>query len=291
MKPSWIRSPLPDPAMHLKTRRLLRDHGLNTVCEEALCPNQSECFSRRTAAFLIMGRTCTRACRFCAIPGSAHPPAPDPQEPERVAAAAAGLGLRHAVITSVTRDDLGDGGAGCFAATVLALRRQDPSLTVEVLIPDLRGDGRALEVVLASRPDVVNHNLETVSRLYNAVRPQADYGRSLGLLAAAKALDPRMVTKSGLMLGLGEERGEVLAAMAGLREAGCELLTLGQYLQPSPQHHPVVRYVPPAEFAEYGRLGAGMGFRAVFSAPLVRSSFHAAELYAGGLDGPPRGPG
>ncbi|MHB8771839.1 MAG: lipoyl synthase [Syntrophales bacterium] len=285
MKPSWIRSPLPDPAVHLKTRRLLRDHGLNTVCEEALCPNQCECFSRRTAAFLILGRTCTRACTFCAIPTDAHPPAPDPQEPERVAAAAVGLGLRHVVITSVTRDDLADGGAGCFAATVAALRRQDPSITVEVLIPDLKGDGQALEVVLGSRPDVVNHNLETVGRLYKTVRPQADYRRSLDLLRAVKAIDPQMATKSGLMLGLGEERGEVLAAMADLREAACELLTLGQYLRPSPQHHPVVRYVPPAEFAEYGRLGEGMGFRAVFSAPLVRSSFHAAELYAGSLGG------
>ena len=285
MKPSWIRSTLPDPATHLRTRKLLRDHGLNTVCEEALCPNQCECFGRRTATFLILGRTCTRACTFCAIPSEEHPPAPDPQEPERIAEVAAELGLNHVVITSVTRDDLADGGAGHFAAAVEALKRHNPSITVEVLIPDLRGEREALETVLRSRPDVVNHNLETVDRLYPAVRPQADYRRSLRLLETVKAIDPGTVTKSGLMLGLGEEREEVLAAMADLREASCEMLTLGQYLQPSKQHHPVVRYVTPEEFANLGREGERMGFRAVFAAPLVRSSFHAAELFAGSRAG------
>ena len=280
MKPSWIRSTLPDPATHLRTRKLLRDHGLNTVCEEALCPNQCECFARRTATFLILGRTCTRACRFCAIPMEAHPPAPDPREPEGIAEVVAELGLTHVVITSVTRDDLADGGAGHFAAAVEALKRHNPSITVEVLIPDLRGEREALETVLWSRPDIVNHNLETVDRLYPTVRPQADYHRSLGLLTAVKTIDPGTVTKSGLMLGLGEESEEVLAAMADLRDASCEILTLGQYLRPSKQHHPVVRYVPPEEFTDLGRLGERMGFRAVFAAPLVRSSFHAAELFA-----------
>ena len=281
MKPSWIRSTLLDPATHLRTRKLLRDRGVNTVCEGALCPNQGECFSRRTATFLILGRTCTRACTFCAIPSEEHPPAPDPQEPGRIAGAAAELGLKHVVITSVTRDDLADGGAGHFAAAVEALKRRNPSITVEVLIPDLQGDRTALEALLRSRPDIVNHNLETVDRLYPGVRPQANYRRSLGLLKAVKEIEPAGITKSGLMLGLGEEREEVLAAMNDLRGASCDMLTLGQYLQPSKRHHPVARYVTPEEFADLRSAGKRMGFRAVFAAPLVRSSFHAAELFAG----------
>lgn len=281
MKPPWIRTALPDPATHLRTRRLLRDHALNTVCEEALCPNQCECFGRRTATFLILGRVCTRACTFCAIPSEERPPVPDGGEPERVAEAVQELGLKHAVITSVTRDDLRDGGAGHFGSVVEAVRRRSPSTTVEVLIPDLRGKREALELLLQSRPDVVNHNLETVCRLYPAVRPQADYRRSLWLLETVKAIDPRPATKSGLMLGLGEEREEVLTAMADLRGAHCEMLTLGQYLQPSRRHHPVVRYLTPEEFADLGREARRMGFRAVLAAPLARSSFHAAELFAG----------
>ena len=283
MKPAWLRCKLPDQAMLLKTRGLLRRRGLNSVCDEALCPNLCECFSRGTATFLILGRTCTRACTFCAILSEEHPPAPDPQEPERIAEVADDLGLKHVVITSVTRDDLADGGAGYFAAAVEALKRHNPSITVEVLIPDLKGERKALETVLRSRPDVVNHNLETVDRLYPAVRPQADYRRSLSLLAQVKAIDPGTVTKSGLMLGMGEEREEVLAAMADLRGASCEMLTLGQYLQPSKRHHPVARYVTPDEFTDIGCEGERMGFRAVFAAPLVRSSFHAAELFAGTL--------
>jgi lipoic acid synthetase len=287
MKPAWLRCKLPDQALLLKTRGLLRSRGLNSVCDEALCPNLCECFSRGTATFLILGRTCTRACAFCAIPSEERPPAPDPQEPERIAEVAAELGLNHVVITSVTRDDLADGGAGQFAAAVEALRRHNPSIIVEVLIPDLRGDRDALETVLRSRPDIVNHNLETIDRLYLTVRPQADYRRSLHLLMTVKAIDPGTVTKSGLMLGLGEKREEVLAAMADLRKVSCELLTVGQYLQPSKRHHPVVRYITPEEFADLGRAGEQMGFRAVFSAPLVRSSFHAAELFAGTLRGQP----
>lgn len=290
MKPPWLRCRATDLAMHGKTRGLLRSHGLSSVCEEALCPNQSDCFGRGIATFLILGRTCTRACTFCAIPSEETPPAPDPREPERIAAVAAELGLNHVVITSVTRDDMTDGGAGHFAAVVEALKRRSPAITVEVLIPDLQGDREALEAVLRSRPDVLNHNLETVPRLYPSVRPQADYNRSVHLLRIVKAIDPETVTKSGLMLGLGEERGEVLAAMGDLRGARCDMLTLGQYLQPSKRHHPVVRYVTPGEFADLGREGERMGFRAVFSAPLVRSSFHAAELLAGTAAGRPKTP-
>jgi lipoic acid synthetase len=280
MKPAWLRCRLTDQATLRKTRGVLRSHGLNSVCEEALCPNLSECFGQGTATFLILGRTCTRACTFCAIPSEEHPPAPDPLEPDRIAMAVAELGLKHVVITSVTRDDLADGGAGHFGAVVEAVKRHSPSITVEVLIPDLKGERVALEAVLQSHPDILNHNLETVPRLYPAVRPQADYHRSVRLLKMVKEIDPGKVTKSGLMLGLGEGREEVAAAMADLRGAFCDVLTLGQYLQPSYRHHPVVRYVTPEEFADLGREGRRMGFRAVFAAPLVRSSFHAAELMA-----------
>jgi lipoic acid synthetase len=283
MKPHWLRCRLTDQAMYAKTRGLLRSHGLHSVCEEALCPNQGDCFSRGVATFMILGRTCTRSCTFCAIHSDQNPPAPDPREPERIAGVAAELRLTYVVITSVTRDDLADGGAGHFAEVVGALKKYCPSITVEVLIPDLQGKRESLEAVLRSCPDVLNHNLETVPRLYPAVRPQADYKRSVRLLETVKEIDGNTTTKSGLMLGLGEERGEVLAAMAGLRGASCDILTLGQYLHPSKRHHPVVRYVTPEEFAELGREGERMGFRAVFSAPLVRSSFHAAEVFAGTL--------
>lgn len=290
MKPAWLRCRLTDQAMHRKTQGLLRSHGLNSVCEEALCPNQSDCFGRGTATFLILGRTCTRACTFCAIPSEEHPPTPDPREPERIAKVVAELRLKHVVITSVTRDDVADGGAGHFAAVVEALKQHNPLITVEVLIPDLQGKREALEAVLQSRPDILNHNLETVPRLYPAVRPQADYHRSIRLLQMVKEIDTDTITKSGLMLGLGEEREEVLTAIADLRGASCEILTLGQYLQPSKRHHPVVRYVTPEEFADLGREGERMGFRAVFSAPLVRSSFHAAEVFAKTLADSPINP-
>jgi lipoic acid synthetase len=280
MKPVWLRGKLSNRPLLQKTREALRRHRLNTVCDEALCPNLCECFGQGVATFLILGRTCTRACTFCAIPAEKTPPRPDPAEPGRIAAAAADLGLKHIVITSVTRDDLTDGGAAHFAATVRALKRANPSLTVEVLIPDLQGERTALEILLASRPDVVNHNIETVPRLYPAARPQADYRRSLRVLKMSKEIYPQGVTKSGLMLGLGEERGEVLAVMADLRAVDCDILTIGQYLQPSAAHHPVVRYVPPAEFADFEREGRRLGFRAIFSGPLVRSSFHAAAVFA-----------
>lgn len=280
MKPVWLRCKLPDQAYLQKMRGLLRSRELNTVCEEALCPNQGECFGHDTATFLILGRTCTRNCTFCAIPSEKHPPAPDSREPERIAGAVGELDLKHVVITSVTRDDLADGGAAHFAATVKALKQRHPQIIVEVLIPDFQGERTALETVMLSHPDIINHNLETVPRLYPEVRPQAHYNRSVRLLQMIKETDPEKVTKSGLMLGLGEEREEILAVMADLRAVSCDLLTLGQYLQPSERHHPVVRYVTPEEFADLGREGERMGFRTVFAAPLVRSSFHAAEIFA-----------
>jgi lipoyl synthase len=279
MKPLWLRRKLPDPEVMEKMRGLLRRHSLHTVCEGALCPNQGECFSEGTATFLILGNTCTRNCTFCAIPTAETPPLPDPQEPENVARAAAELKLKHVVITSVTRDDLSDGGAAHFAATVKALRRLAPEMTIEVLIPDLQGSPEALQIVVESDPEIINHNLETVPRLYPEVRPQAVYRRSLELLKKVKEMKPGKVTKSGLMLGLGEEKEEVLRVMAELREVSCDLLTLGQYLQPSGKHHAVIRYVPPDEFEELRQEGERMGFQAVFSAPLVRSSFHAAEVF------------
>jgi len=279
MKPEWLRRKLPDPEPLNKMRTLLQRHGLNTVCQGALCPNQGECFGQGTATFLILGKTCTRNCTFCAIPTEERPPAPDPDEPRRIARAAAELGLKHVVITSVTRDDLADGGASHFARTVGALRGINPKIVVEVLIPDFQGSAEALRRVMGSGPDILNHNLETVPRLYPEVRPQAVYARSLDLLKGAKGMAPAGITKSGLMLGLGEEREEVRRAMADLREASCDLLTLGQYLRPSGRHHPVARYVPPEEFEDLQVEGKKLGFKAVFSAPLVRSSFHAAEIF------------
>jgi len=279
MKPEWLRRRLPDPEALGRMRNLLQRHGLNTVCQGALCPNQGECFGQGTATFLILGKTCTRNCTFCAIPTEERPPAPDPDEPRRIAQASAELGLKHVVITSVTRDDLEDGGASHFARTVVALRKMNPQIIVEVLIPDFQGSAEALRAVTDSGPNILNHNLETVPRLYPEVRPQAVYSRSIELLKNARALAPTGMTKSGLMLGLGEEKEEILGVMADLRKASCDLLTLGQYLQPSGRHHPVIRYVPPDEFEQLRVEGEKMGFKAVFSAPLVRSSFHAAEIF------------
>ena len=279
MKPEWLRRRLPDPEALGRMRNLLQRHGLNTVCQGALCPNQGECFGQGTATFLILGKTCTRNCTFCAIPTEERPPAPDPDEPRRIAQASAELGLKHVVITSVTRDDLEDGGASHFARTVVALRKMNPQIIVEVLIPDFQGSAEALRAVTDSGPNILNHNLETVPRLYPEVRPQAVYSRSIELLKNARVLAPTGMTKSGLMLGLGEEKEEILGVMADLRKASCDLLTLGQYLQPSGRHHPVIRYVPPDEFEQLRVEGEKMGFKAVFSAPLVRSSFHAAEVF------------
>jgi lipoic acid synthetase len=278
----WRRASPGSEAAVSRMAGLLDGLALHTVCQEARCPNLTECFGRGTATFLILGDQCTRGCHFCAVePG--RPATPDPAEPERVSEAAARLGLDHVVLTSVTRDDLPDGGAGHFAAAIQALRQRLPQATVEVLIPDLRGSQAALATVLEAGPDVLNHNVETVPRLYRAVRPGADYHRSLALLARAKALRPDAVTKSGLMLGLGERTAEVLQVLHDLRQARCELLTLGQYLQPTDRQLPVARYVPPDEFEAWGQKARAMGFRGVASGPLVRSSHQAEALWADAL--------
>ncbi len=274
--PAWLKVRAPGSEGYLRVKGLLRRAALHTVCEEAACPNIGECFDAGTATFLILGDVCTRACRFCAIT-SGRPGPVDAGEPRRVAETVALLGLRHAVVTSVTRDDLPDGGASIFAATIREIRRLSPPTAVEVLIPDLRGDWQALSFISKAAPDILNHNLETVSRLYRAVRPQALYVRSLDLLRQAKAKRPDVLTKTGIMLGLGEEPDEVRQAMRDLREAGCDILTLGQYLQPSRRHLPVARFYPPDEFAALAEEGWGMGFRHVESGPLVRSSYRAAQ--------------
>jgi lipoic acid synthetase len=277
-KPAWLRRRLPSGPVYEQVRSMLANVGIHTVCQEAHCPNQWECFSARTAAFLIMGPDCTRNCGFCAV--GHHPPAPpDPEEPARVAEAARSLGLLYAVVTSVTRDDLADGGAGIFAATIRAIREKQPDTLVEVLIPDFRGDFQALRTVLAARPDVLNHNIETVSRLYSTVRPGASYQRSLALLAESKKTAPSIPVKSGLMLGLGESAPEILHTLQDLATAGCSMLTLGQYLQPSALHLPVARYVPPEEFDDWKRAALEMGFWQVASGPFVRSSYHAESLF------------
>jgi lipoyl synthase len=261
-------------------KHLLGQLGLHTVCEGAKCPNRTACWHDSAAAFLILGDACTRDCRFCAIPHDATPAPPDPGEPARLAEAAAAMGLRHVVVTSVTRDDLPDGGAGHFAAVIRALRDRLPAATVEVLVPDFQGDPAALALVLAAQPDIFNHNLETVARLQPAVRPQADYARSLAVLRQASAAGAR--TKSGLMLGMGETDDEIAAALRDLRAAGVALLTLGQYLAPSPAHHSVARYVSPAEFDRWRDAARALGFASVAAAPHVRSSYHAEELAAPG---------
>lgn len=277
-KPDWLKVRFPAGPGFARIDRMHREQGLHSVCRSAACPNQGECWSAGTATFMILGDRCSRDCAFCNV---AHGPTgePDPAEPRAVAAAVAELGLRHAVITSVTRDDLPDGGAGRFAEVVAAIRAAAPACRVELLIPDLRGDRDALQAILAARPDVLGHNLETVPRLYPTVRSGADYRRSLALLAASRQLAPQIPAKSGLMLGLGEERGELPTVFADLRAAGVAMLTLGQYLQPTRAHLPVARYLPPGEFAELRDLALTMGFAQVAAGPLVRSSYHAAELY------------
>lgn len=275
-RPAWLRAPAPTGDNYRELKALVARLGLHTVCESAACPNVGECWNRRTATFMILGNVCTRRCSFCAV--RKGPPLPvDYDEPRRVAEAVALLGLRHAVITSVTRDDLADGGAGIFAGTIRAIRERVPSCRVEVLVPDFRGSHAALALVLDARPDVFNHNVETVPRLYRRVRPGARYERSLDVLAHARRGVPDLPTKSGLMLGLGEETHEVLDVMRDLLGCGVEILTLGQYLSPSPAHAPVMRFVPPEEFAELAEAGREMGFRRVIAGPLVRSSYHAAE--------------
>jgi lipoic acid synthetase len=275
-KPAWLKVRAPGGPNYVEVRRLLRDLALHTVCEEAHCPNVGECWEHRAATFMILGDVCTRNCPYCAV---AHgTPVPyDPEEAVRLAEAVERLGLAHVVITSVDRDDLPDGGAEGFARCVAEIRRRLPRTTVELLIPDFQGSEEALATVVAARPDILNHNLETVERLYRVARPGGRYPRALALLRRARELDPALVTKSGLMCGLGEEWDELLGAMSDLRAQGVAVLTLGQYLRPSAGHLPVARYYTPEEFAELRRIGLSMGFRHVEAGPLVRSSYHAWE--------------
>ena len=276
-RPDWLKVRFFGGENYQDLKRIMRSLDLHTVCESARCPNQGECWEHRTATFMILGDICTRACGFCAVPSGRPAGPPDADEPERVAQAVEQMRLRYAVVTSVNRDDQADGGSAIFARTIAAIRERVPDCRIEVLIPDLRGDWPALETVIAARPDVLNHNMETVPRLYHQVRRGAVYQRSLELLRRAKQLAPATPVKTGMMLGLGETREEVLETLAELAAQGVDILTLGQYLQPTREHLPVVRFVHPGEFAEYKRLGEQMGFRHVESGPLVRSSYHAFE--------------
>jgi len=278
-KPDWIRVKAPVSAVYRETQRIVRANRLHTVCEEAGCPNIGECWDKRHATFMIMGDTCTRACAFCNVK-TGLPGALDPAEPEHVAHATEKLGLAHVVITSVDRDDLDDGGAAHFAAVIRAIRVRCRETTIEVLTPDfLRKDGAA-EIVVDARPDVFNHNLETVPAKYLTVRPGARYFASIRLLQRVKEIDPALFTKSGIMVGLGEERNEVLQVMDDLRAANVDFLTIGQYLQPSRKHHPVIRFVPPVEFKELEAIAYAKGFSMVSASPLTRSSHHAGEDFA-----------
>jgi lipoyl synthase len=275
-RPKWLRAPAPIGANYNELKDLINRLQLHTVCESAACPNVGECWNQRTATFMILGNMCTRRCGFCAVSKGAPLPV-DYDEPRRVAEAVAAMGLRFAVITSVNRDDRKDGGAELFALTIRAIRERVPGCGVEVLIPDFQGSHAAVESVMAAAPDVLNHNTETVPRLYRQVRLGARYERSLDVLAHAKQIAPKCPTKSGLMLGLGETPEEVLEVMRDLRAQQVDILTLGQYLRPSPKHLPIVRYVPPEEFAQFRRAGQEMGFAHVESGPLVRSSYHASH--------------
>lgn len=275
-KPPWLKVPAPGGANYVALKGLMRELELHTVCEEAHCPNIGECWEHRAATFMILGAVCTRNCSYCAV---AHgtPAALDEHEPVRLAAAVERMGLRHVVITSVDRDDLANGGAEIFAAAIAEIRRRTPETSVEVLIPDFKGSEEALRLVVAAQPDILNHNLETIDRLYRLARPGGRYVRALELLRRAKALDPGLLTKSGIICGLGEDWDELLAAMRDLRAQGVDILTLGQYLRPSADHLPIARYYTPDEFAALRRLGLEMGYRHVEAGPLVRSSYHAWE--------------
>ncbi|PXW61843.1 lipoic acid synthetase [Chelatococcus asaccharovorans] len=275
-KPEWIRVKAPGSPKWAETNRIVRDNKLVTVCEEAGCPNIGECWEKKHATFMIMGDTCTRACAFCNVK-TGLPQALDPTEPESVATAVAKLGLQHVVITSVDRDDLADGGAAHFAAVIRAIRARSPKTTIEILTPDFLRKKGALEVVVAARPDVFNHNLETVPSKYLKVRPGARYFHSIRLLQQVKELDPSIFTKSGIMVGLGEERNEVLQLMDDLRSAEVDFITIGQYLQPTKKHHPILRFVTPDEFKAYETTAYAKGFLMVSSSPLTRSSHHAGE--------------
>lgn len=277
-KPRWLTRRLPSGPEYEKVRLMLRENRLHTVCQEAKCPNIWECFSKTTATFMILGDCCTRNCRFCAVESGQCEP-PDPAEPKRVAAAVEKMGLDYVVVTSVTRDDLADGGASWFAKTIREIHKRLPDLPVEVLVPDFLGSKDALRIVVESNPAVLNHNIETVSRLYGTVRPEADYARSLGLLTYSKELHPDMPIKSGLMLGFGETDAEIRQTLVDIVNTGCALLTLGQYLQPSKNHLPVSRFLTPEEFENWRIFALSLGFSGVASGPFVRSSYQAKQLY------------
>jgi len=277
-KPPWLRKKIPPAGHSSEILAAIKEGALHTVCAEALCPNQMECFSKGTATFLMLGPNCTRRCKFCAV-GKLPVGPPNPHEPQRIARAVAKMGLNFCVLTMVSRDDIPDGGAEHIAATVRAIRKECPEVGVEVLISDLAGNWQALRTVLDAAPEVLNHNIETVPRLYPDVRPQADYRRSIELLARCKEIAPNILTKSGMMLGLGETQKEVHTAMDDLRNAECSLLTLGQYLAPSEQHYPVVQYVTPKEFEDYKTEAEKRGFLGIASSPFVRSSYRAGWLY------------
>ena len=275
-KPEWLRVRYNREAVE-EVAELMRDLKLNTVCKEANCPNLGECYRKHTATFMILGSACTRNCRFCNV-ATGRPLPPDPDEPDNVALAAKKLGLSHVVLTCSTRDDLADGGAEQFSKTVRAVRRECPGATVETLISDMKFNTDALDVVIASHPDVLNHNVETVKELQKAVRPQAGYERSLGVLRYCKEKDPSLLTKTGFMVGLGETEEQISVLMDDILATGCDILTIGQYLQPSPEHYPLARYATPEDFARYKELALSKGFRHVASAPLARSSYRAWEV-------------
>jgi len=276
-RPPWLTVRAPIGQGYERLRSLMREERLVTVCEEARCPNIGECWNSGTSTFMILGEVCTRACAFCAVQSGKRGGDVDKDEPRRVGHAVSRMGLRHAVVTSVDRDDLVDGGAGMFAATIDEIRRQSPGTTIEVLTPDFQGDERAVATVMAQRPEIFNHNMETVTRLYARVRPKSGYQRSLGVRAAAKRMAPDLQTKSGLMVGLGEALEEVHQLLRDLQAHAVDIVTIGQYLRPSLKHHPLVRYWDPAEFAELREYALALGFAHVESGPLVRSSYHAAE--------------
>ena len=277
-KPSWIKVRLPSNPVFFSTKALISDLRLHTVCESAQCPNRWECWSQGTATFMIAGDRCTRACGFCAVT-TAKPFALEDDEPQRVAEAVMRMKLKHVVITAVARDDLNDGGANHFARVIAAIQKMDPSIIIEVLVPDFHADDSCIRTVLDARPDIYNHNMETVERLTPVVRSRAKYRTSLQVLWRAKELSPKTVTKSGIMLGLGEKEPEVFQTMDDLREAGCQVLTMGQYLRPTPNHLPVVEFVTPQQFDFYGEIARKKGFEHVASGPLVRSSYHAADFH------------
>jgi lipoic acid synthetase len=278
IKPDWLRVKAPQWQRVGQVKEILRDLGLNTVCEEASCPNIGECFHAGTATFLIMGPACTRACPYCDIDFTKQPKPLDPTEPQRLAEAVRRLALRHVVITSVNRDDLPDGGASQFVQCIQVIRQRMPRTTIEVLIPDLCGNWEALAEILNASPEVLNHNIETVPRLYRRVRPQGNYERSLSLLQQAREIQPRVYTKSGLMVGLGETPEEVVAVMQDLRRVDCDILTIGQYLQPSPKHLKVQEFIAPQQFAQWRQVGEKLGFLQVVASPLTRSSYHAEAV-------------